>query len=174
MARKRTSKKAGSARKDSKAPSKPASAAQASPSKAKAGSKTARKSSQQEPSPQAKTRRSPAVSPASQPVAQKNSRSSTAAPGHELETFPIVGVGASAGGLEAFKRLLSTLPNNTGMGIVFISHLNPTHESKLTEVLASSTRMSVVEAENGASVRPNHVYVIPPNANLAILRGVGI
>ena len=68
--------------------------------------------------------------------------------------------------------MLSSLPNNSGMGIVFISHLNPTHESKLTEVLASSTRMPVVEAENGARVRPNQVYVIPPNANLAILRGV--
>jgi two-component system CheB/CheR fusion protein len=88
------------------------------------------------------------------------------------KTFPIVGIGASAGGLEAFKRLLSNLPSDSGMGIVFIQHLSPTHESQLSEILSGSTEMPVVEAENGASVQPNHVYVIPPNADLAILNGL--
>jgi len=176
MNKKKRSKKTGSARKPPGAPTRPGSAVAHSPGKKQRGSEEAKKSrrpsSQYDSGPQAKIRSNPAASSDSAQATQKNSKASTAAQDHEVETFPIVGVGASAGGLEAFKRLLSTLPNNSGMGIVFISHLNPTHESKLSEVLASSTRMPVVEAENGATVRPNHVYVIPPNANLAILRGV--
>src|SRR5262249_28735865 len=171
MSKKRTSKKQRSARKSPAARPKTPSAVRPSRGEEKDASEKRRKgqpASRQEPAAQAKARGSPAD--AEHP--QKNSKSSPSATDHEAETFPIVGVGASAGGLEAFKRLLSTLPNNSGMGIVFISHLNPTHESKLTEVLSSSTRMPVLEAENGATVRPNRVYVIPPNANLAILHGV--
>src|SRR5262252_868612 len=176
MNKKKRSKKTGSARKPPGAPTRPGSAVAHSPGKKQRGSEEAKKSrrpsSQYDSGPQAKIRSNPAASSDSAQATQKNSKASTAAQDHEVETFPIVGVGASAGGLEAFKRLLSTLPNNSGMGIVFIQHLNPTHESKLSEVLSSSTRMRVVEAENGATVQPNRVYVIPPNANLAILRGV--
>src|SRR5690242_10095186 len=76
--------------------------------------------------------------------------------------FPIVGVGASAGGLEAFIQLLTPLPVDTGMAFVLVQHLAPTHESQLVDILARATRMPVVEAEEGMAVCPDHVYVIPP------------
>src|SRR5581483_8908786 len=85
--------------------------------------------------------------------------------------FPIVGVGASAGGLEAFTQLLGALPTNTGMAFVLIQHLDPTHTSFLAEALAKATRMPVHQAEEGQRVEPNHVYAIPPNAELGILHG---
>lgn len=90
--------------------------------------------------------------------------------GHSL--FPIVGIGASAGGLEAFKQLLAHLPSDTGMAFVFVQHLDPRHESKLTELLGRTTSIPVVEATEGLPVRPDHVYIISPNTNLAIHRGI--
>jgi two-component system CheB/CheR fusion protein len=84
----------------------------------------------------------------------------------------VVGVGASAGGLEAFTALLKALPANTGMAFVLIQHLAPSHVSMLTELLARATVMPVVEITDGLAVQPNHVYVIPPNANIGILHGV--
>jgi two-component system CheB/CheR fusion protein len=86
--------------------------------------------------------------------------------------FPIVGVGASAGGLEAFQQLLSNLPQNTGMAFVLVQHLDPHHESRLTDVLSKSTGMPIVEATHGLAVQPNRIYIIPPNCNLAIDKGV--
>jgi two-component system CheB/CheR fusion protein len=85
--------------------------------------------------------------------------------------FPIVGVGASAGGLETFSQLLQGLPPDTGMAYVLIQHLDPKHESMLTGLLARTTPMPVVEASDGLTVEPNHVYVIPPDTNLGILHG---
>ncbi|OCQ98260.1 ATPase [Nostoc sp. MBR 210] len=87
------------------------------------------------------------------------------------ELFPIVGVGASAGGLEAFTQLLSHLPSNTGMGFVFIQHLSPDQKSILAEILSRTTEMPVTQAQNGMVVEPNHVYVIPPNAMMTISEG---
>ncbi|MBD2494131.1 chemotaxis protein CheB [Nostoc sp. FACHB-280] len=87
------------------------------------------------------------------------------------ELFPIVGIGASAGGLEAFTQLLSHLPNDTGMGFVFIQHLSPNQKSILAEILSRTTEMPVMEAQNGMVVEPNHVYVIPPNAMMTIAEG---
>ena len=84
------------------------------------------------------------------------------------DSFAVVAVGASAGGLEAFSQLLRTLPNNTGMAFVFIQHLDPKHHSMLSELLARAASMPVLEATNGTSVKPNHVYVIPPNVNMGI------
>jgi two-component system CheB/CheR fusion protein len=86
--------------------------------------------------------------------------------------FPIVGVGASAGGFEAFQQLLSALPANTGMAFVFVQHLDPRHESRLTQILSRSTAMPVIEAGDRLRLEPNHVYVIPPNSNLAIAQGM--
>jgi two-component system CheB/CheR fusion protein len=91
-----------------------------------------------------------------------------AAPSPAVEEFPIVGVGASAGGLEAFSQLLAHLPGDTGMAFVLVQHLDPTHPSMLTPALARATKMVVTEARNGTRVEPDHVYVIPPNADLAI------
>jgi two-component system, chemotaxis family, CheB/CheR fusion protein len=84
----------------------------------------------------------------------------------------VVGIGASAGGLEAFSRLLAALPNNTGMAFVLVQHLDPNHESVLTELLARTTSLPVLEIKDGTSVQANTVYVIPPNTNLAIAGGV--
>jgi two-component system CheB/CheR fusion protein len=87
-------------------------------------------------------------------------------------SFVVVGVGASAGGLEAFKELLAHLPIDTGMAFVLVMHLDPTHKSILTELLAKATRMSVSEVQDGVAVAPNHVYVIPRNTSMAIEGGV--
>ncbi len=84
------------------------------------------------------------------------------------EAFSVVGVGASAGGLEAFTQLLTHLDDDTGMAFVLIQHLDPTHESKLTDLLVKATSMPVVEVTEGMTVCPNHVYVIPKNTNMAI------
>ena len=82
--------------------------------------------------------------------------------------FPIVGVGASAGGLDAFTQLLKHLPADSGMAFVLIQHLDPTHASFLRDALAKATPMTVSEAEDGTAVEPNHVYVIPPDADISI------
>ena len=77
-------------------------------------------------------------------------------------SFPIVGIGASAGGLEAFTQLLKSLPCDTGMAYVLVQHLAPTHASALAEILSRATKMPVTEVQNELTVEPNHVYVIPP------------
>ena len=93
---------------------------------------------------------------------------SAAVPG---AAFPIVGVGASAGGLDAFTQLLKHLPTDTGMGFVLIQHLDPTHASFLRDALAKATTMTVHQAEDGTAVEPDHVYVIPPDADISIHGG---
>ena len=85
---------------------------------------------------------------------------------------PVVGIGASAGGLEAFIQLLKDLPPDTGMAFIFIQHLDPTHPSMLTEILAKQTEMPVSEIKTNLAVKPNRIYIIPPNTNLVILHGV--
>jgi two-component system, chemotaxis family, CheB/CheR fusion protein len=90
----------------------------------------------------------------------------------ESNNFPIVGVAASAGGLEAFTQLLDRLPVDTGMAFVLIQHLSPDHKSLLTEILARVTQMVVREGKSGLVVEPNHVYIIPPNVKMVLERGV--
>ncbi len=85
--------------------------------------------------------------------------------------FPIVGIGASAGGLEAFGRLLSATPPNTGMGFVLVQHLDPQHESQLPELLSPLTTMPVVSVTDGMAVEPDHVFVIPPNTSMELKDG---
>jgi two-component system, chemotaxis family, CheB/CheR fusion protein len=89
------------------------------------------------------------------------------------DTRPVstVGVGASAGGLEAFEQLLAALPSDSGMAFVLVQHLAPKHASILSELLRKSTRMPVVEVSEGMKVEANHVYVIPPNADMSIIGG---
>jgi two-component system CheB/CheR fusion protein len=84
----------------------------------------------------------------------------------------VVGVGASAGGLEAFTELLTHLPNDTGLAFVLIQHLDPSHESHLTELLSKACKMPVSEVKGETSPQANHVYVIPPRCNLGISDGV--
>ena len=76
--------------------------------------------------------------------------------------FPIVGVGASAGGLEAFASFLEALPPDTGMTFVLVQHMDPTHESLLNRLLAKDTPMPVMQVKDGMTVKRNCVYVIPP------------
>ncbi|TVQ12362.1 MAG: PAS domain-containing protein [Leptolyngbya sp. DLM2.Bin27] len=85
--------------------------------------------------------------------------------------FPVVGIGASAGGLEAFSELFSHLSTDTGMAFVLVQHLDPTQPSLLSDILSRTTSMPVQEAQEGTAVAPNQVYVIPPNRNLTIEQG---
>ncbi|HEY9826867.1 MAG TPA: chemotaxis protein CheB [Stenomitos sp.] len=86
--------------------------------------------------------------------------------------FPIVGIVASAGGLEAFTQLLSHLPTDTGMAFVLIQHLAPNRESLLSEILDRVTQLPVREVQNNVTVEPNQVYVIPPNTKMVLTKGV--
>jgi two-component system CheB/CheR fusion protein len=86
--------------------------------------------------------------------------------------LPIVGIGASAGGLEAFTELLRHLPTDTGMAFVLVQHLDPARESALTGLLAKATSLPVREVANDLPAEPNHVYVIPPNTSLSIENAV--
>ena len=83
----------------------------------------------------------------------------------------VVGIGASAGGLEAFEQFFSHLSPITGMAFVLVQHLEPTHKGMMPELLGRHTKMQVAQVQDGMQVRPNCVYVIPPNAELAILHG---
>lgn len=82
--------------------------------------------------------------------------------------FPIVGVGASAGGLESFGQFLSELPEDTGMAFVLIQHLDPTHTSLLKTALIKTTRMPILDIVHGVRLEPNTVYVLPSNVDLEI------
>ena len=93
------------------------------------------------------------------------------APAHPGLSFPVVAIGASAGGLAAFTALLKALPARTGMAFVLIQHLEPKHESALTTLLSKVTSMPVAEVSDGIAVEPNHVYVIPPNKDMIVRDG---
>ena len=86
--------------------------------------------------------------------------------------FPIVAIGASAGGLDAITELLKSLPSTTGMAFVVVQHLSPTHESVLSEILQRATRMPVEQVANNTAVQPDRVYVIPPGKNLVLGNGL--
>ena len=82
--------------------------------------------------------------------------------------FSIVGIGASAGGLEALEQFFRYVPANSGMAFVLVQHLDPSHVSLLTEILQRTTAMLVTEASDEILIEPNHVYVIPPNRDMVI------
>ena len=104
-------------------------------------------------------------------VAKKESNEANT-PKSENKAVPIVAIGASAGGLEAVSNLLKHLSPNTGLAYVYIQHLDPTHESALSDILGRVTKMPVVQAEHLQPVRPNHVYVIPPDKDMEVIDGV--
>jgi two-component system CheB/CheR fusion protein len=99
------------------------------------------------------------------PLARRAGRSTT-------PSFPVVGVGASAGGLDAFRQLLAHLPANAGLALVLVQHLEPKRASLLSDALGRATKMEVAQAKDGVRVEPNRVYVIPPGAQMAIEQGV--
>ncbi len=107
---------------------------------------------------------SPAAEPPPAPAAPD-------APTRTEPGFPVVGIGASAGGLEALEALFEAMPATTGMAFVLVVHLDPTHISILPELLQKRTKMPVRQVEDGMLVEPDRVYVIPPNRDLTILRG---
>jgi chemotaxis response regulator CheB len=80
----------------------------------------------------------------------------------------IVGIGASAGGLDAFKTFFANMPPDSGMAFVLVQHLSPDHKSMLADLIGRSTTMPVIEAENNMPIVPNTVYVIPPDATLTL------
>jgi two-component system, chemotaxis family, CheB/CheR fusion protein len=86
-------------------------------------------------------------------------------------TIAVVGIGASAGGLEVFQRLLGALPADTGFAIVFVQHLDPSHHSMLADILARSTEMPVSEAADGVPLEADHVYVMPAAVDLTVEKG---
>lgn len=105
------------------------------------------------------------------PAAASPSPASASAKSHATSAFPIVGIGASAGGLAAFEAFFAAAPEESGIAFVLVQHLSPEHKSLLSEILRRSTAMPVIEIEDGMPMRPNHVYVIPPNTDLALLDG---
>jgi two-component system CheB/CheR fusion protein len=87
-------------------------------------------------------------------------------------SFPIVGIGASAGGLEALEQFLGRVPAGSGMAFVVVQHLDPTRKGILTELLQRATGMKVLQVRDQTKVQPDCVYVIPPNKDMSILHGV--
>lgn len=88
------------------------------------------------------------------------------------KAFFIVGMGGSAGSLEAFEEFFRNMPDDSGLAFVLISHLDPTHKGLMPELIQRTTTMKVVQVDDGMRVQPNMVYVIPPNKDMAILHGI--
>jgi two-component system, chemotaxis family, CheB/CheR fusion protein len=112
--------------------------------------------------------KTPALTPA--PKAEEFAAQAKVGPGGSR--LPIVGIGASAGGLEAATAMFRELSPVLGMAYVLVLHLDPARESAVTEILARATRMPVLQVEDGMRVAPDHVYVIPPNCEMTIADGV--
>src|ERR1035437_7204452 len=90
----------------------------------------------------------------------------------DVNQFPIVGIGASAGGLEALEQFFKNMPEGNGMAFVVIQHLDPNHVGIMPELLQRITTMKVLQASDGLKVKADFVYVIPPNKSLSLLNGV--
>src|ERR1700684_1496649 len=86
--------------------------------------------------------------------------------------FPVVGIGASAGGLEAFKKLIKAIPENSGIAYILVQHLHPDHTSSLPEILQRETQVRVNEITDNVKVEPSQVYIIPSNKLLIATDGV--
>lgn len=107
----------------------------------------------------------PEESPPTTPTAPVESKPGQPGP-------PVAGIGASAGGLDAFKKFFAAMPADSGVAFVLIPHLDPKHESLMVELLARQTKMPVVEATDGMAVEANRVYIIPPNKYMTIAGGI--
>ena len=103
-------------------------------------------------------------------VPKKNKTKSQ--PPATVQNFPIIGIGASAGGLDAFKKLLKAVPEDSGMAYVLVQHLDPAHESILPEILQRVTKIPVLEITDDIHLAPDHIYVIPSNKMLISADGV--
>jgi two-component system CheB/CheR fusion protein len=85
--------------------------------------------------------------------------------------FPVVAIGASAGGLDAMMELLKYLPSNTGMAFIYVQHLSPDHKSMLTEILSNKTKMKVQEIDDMDKIKPNNIFIIPYNKGIEVTDG---
>lgn len=103
--------------------------------------------------------------------AKKQAKRATPSPSRPTATRLVVGIGASAGGLEAFRTFLTHMPADSGMAFVLVQHLDPNHRSMLADLLRAHTAMPVSEATDGMRTVPNHIFIIPPNATLTIKAG---
>src|ERR1700727_560870 len=110
----------------------------------------------------------PAQSATKPTILRKRVPSAPPAPQPAHVDVPVVGIGASAGGLEAFRELLAALPNDTGMAFVLVSHLSKTYKSMLTELLSQVTKMPVSEVRGHTPVLANQIYLIAPNTTLVM------
>jgi chemotaxis response regulator CheB len=114
-----------------------------------------------------KTQKQPTKTPASPAKGRPRVGARSSGATSRLQ-FPVVGIGASAGGLEACTALLKALPVNPGMAFVLVQHLDPHHESILHKLLSRTTEMPVIQVEDGMALERDHVYVIPPNKDIAV------
>ena len=114
-------------------------------------------------------RRTPKVA---RPVPEETPSPMAEAARESSRPFPIVGIGASAGGLEALELFLTNVPENSGMAFVIVQHLDPTHKGVMAELLQRRTAMPVVQVKDRLRVKPDCVYIIPPNKDMSILHGV--
>ncbi len=108
------------------------------------------------------------------PVSRKEKttvKKKPAPPGKKRNSFPIVAIGASAGGLEAIIQILKNLPSNTGMAFIYVQHLSPDHKSMLTEILSQVTQMKVQEIDDTDKIKPNNLFIIPHNKGIEISDG---
>jgi len=139
--------------------------------------KTRKPAAAPKPSPrraQGRNRPAPGKTPvaAKRAAAKKRTARPASTPAADATRRPvIVGIGASAGGLEAFSAVLRRLPADANLAVVFVQHLAPQHESALVTLLSAQSTLPVVQADEGMRVEANHVYVIPPNRQLVIARG---
>ncbi|HRQ57555.1 MAG TPA: chemotaxis protein CheB [Azoarcus taiwanensis] len=104
-------------------------------------------------------------------TAQSSSKAHDASHPAAGSNFPVVGIGASAGGLEALERFLSGVPPDSGIAYVVIQHLDPTHKGMMPELLQRTTSLPVEQARDRLKIKPNHVYVLPPNRDMSLLGG---
>jgi len=105
------------------------------------------------------------------PVVQNSKEGTARGPPRQSEDLFVVGVGASAGGLEACKLMFATLPAHVDMAFVLVQHLDPSHESMMVDLLAGETTLTVRQATDGTRIEPNYLYVIPPGVYLSVAAG---
>ena len=96
----------------------------------------------------------------------------TIQPVYSKQNFPIVGIGASAGGHDAIKRLLRNVDLNSGMAYILVQHLSPTHDSLLVEQLTPETTLPIYQVEDNINIAPNTIYILPANKTLTTIDGV--
>ena len=118
------------------------------------------------------TKKSSSTHPRKKAAPSPAGQTATAPDGHAAEGFPVVGIGASAGGLEAIGQFLANVPKQSGMAFVVVQHLDPTHKGIMSQLLQRTTGMRVFQVNDRTRVRTDCVYVIPPNTDMSILHGV--